>query len=131
MEGMPFILFVDDSSDARLTYGDYLRDAGYRVAVAGDGNEALAIALSATPDLVLLDLKMPRLDGWELARLLKSYRFTCHVPILALSGFHDSASVARAVSAGCSGFVPKPCSLEELDNVIQSTLKDRVVDDPG
>jgi CheY-like chemotaxis protein len=121
----PLILFVDDSSDARLTYGEYLRDAGYDVAVAVDGNEALAIALSAVPDLILLDLTMPGLDGWELARLLKSYRFTSHVPILALSGFHDTASIARAVGAGCSGFVSKPCSLEELDNVIQSTLKEK------
>jgi two-component system, cell cycle response regulator DivK len=121
----PLILFVDDSLDARVTYGEYLFEAGYRVAVAADGNDALAVAISVIPDLVLLDLEMPGLDGWEAARLLKSYLLTCHVPIVALSGHDDSASVTRAVSAGCSRFVTKPCAPEDLKRIIRLTLGER------
>jgi two-component system cell cycle response regulator DivK len=121
----PLVLFVDDSPDARVTYGEYLFGAGYRVAVAADGNEALALAMSVIPDLVLLDLEMPGLDGWEAARLLKSYWHTCQVPIVALSGYHDHASVARAISAGCSRFVTKPCASEELERIIRLTLRER------
>ena len=121
----PLVLFVDDSPDARVTYGEYLFGAGYRVAVAADGNEALALAMSVIPDLVLLDLEMPGLDGWEAARLLKSYWHTCHVPIVALSGHHDTASVTRAISAGCSRFVTKPCASEELERIIRLTLRER------
>jgi two-component system, cell cycle response regulator DivK len=120
----PFILFVDDSLDARLTYGEYLFEAGYRVAVASDGNEALAIALCVIPDLILLDLEMPGLDGWEVARLLKSYRLTSQVPVVALSGHHDTATVTRAVSAGCIRFVPKPCASDDLESIIRLTLQE-------
>lgn len=121
----PLILVVDDSLDARLTWSEYLFEAGYRVAVAADGNEALALALSIVPDLVLLDLEMPGLDGWEAARLMRSYSPTSTIPIVALSGLHDSVAMARAMGAGCDRFVAKPCPPEDLTNIIEVILRER------
>jgi two-component system cell cycle response regulator DivK len=118
----PLILVVDDCFDTRALHSECLLEAGYRVASAADGNSALSLALSAVPDLVLLDLQMPGLDGWETARLMRSYFPTRPIPIIAVSGLDDSATVKRAKAAGCDRFVPKPCTPEELLRVIQSAL---------
>jgi CheY-like chemotaxis protein len=119
----PLILFVDDSLDARLTYTEYLLEAGYRVVTAADGNEAVTLALSLAPDLVLLDLQMPALDGWEAARLMRSYSHTRPIPIIALSGLDDANSAMRALGAGCNRFVPKLCAPAELVRIIESTIE--------
>lgn len=120
----PRVLVVDDDADARALYCECLLDAGYRVASAGDGNGALIWALSEVPDVVLLDLQMPGLDGWETARLIRSYLSTHAVPIIALSGLDDTRSVTRAREAGCDRFVPKPQSAEELLRIIAMTLEE-------
>jgi CheY-like chemotaxis protein len=124
--GVPLILIVDDSFDTRSLYGECLVDAGYSVACAADGNSALTLALSVVPDLVLLDLQMPGLDGWEAARLLRSYAPTRPIPIIAVSGHHDSPSVVRAMEAGCNRFIAKPCTPEELVRIIETTLQEDV-----
>jgi two-component system cell cycle response regulator DivK len=118
----PLILFVDDSLDARLTYSEYLLDAGFQVTTAADGNEGVKLALAVVPRLVLLDLHMPGLDGWEAARLIRSYFPTRPIPIIALSGLRDDATIARAMAAGCNHFVSKPCVPEELVRIIMTTL---------
>jgi two-component system cell cycle response regulator DivK len=120
---VPLILVVDDALDARLTWSELLFDAGYRVALATDGNEALALALSVVPDLVLLDLHMPGLDGWEAARLMRSYSPTSSIPIIALSGDHHVETVRRAMEAGCDRFVTKPCVPDDLKSIIEETLQ--------
>ena len=119
----PFIVFADDSLDARTMYGEYLVEAGYQVATAADGNEAVKLALTVAPELIVMDMQMPGLDGWEAARLMQSYRPTRPIPIIALSGHHDAVSVQRAMAAGCSRFVRKPCAPEELVRNIESTLR--------
>jgi CheY-like chemotaxis protein len=118
----PLILVVDDCFDIRALYSECLLDAGYRVASAADGNGALTLALSSFPDLALLDLQMPGLDGWETARLLKSYWATRQIPLVALSGLHDAETVTRALQAGCNRFAPKPCLPDELISVVRSVL---------
>jgi two-component system, cell cycle response regulator DivK len=118
----PLILLVDDCADDASMYAEYLVAAGFRVATAGNGNEAVALALSAAPDLIVMDLEMPGVSGWDAARLLTGDERTRCIPIIALSGFYDTAAVMRAISAGCGRFVPKPCLAVELESVVRSTL---------
>jgi CheY-like chemotaxis protein len=120
----PLVLVVDDCLDVRALCSECLLDAGYRVASASDGNGALTLALSEVPDLVLLDLQMMGLDGWETAWLMRSYWPTQAVPIVALSGLHDATSVSRAMAAGCNRFVQKPCSCEELVRIVALILEE-------
>jgi CheY-like chemotaxis protein len=120
----PRILVVEDDFDARALYCECLLDAGYRVASAADGNGALKRALSEVPDIVLLDLQMPGLDGWETARLMRSYSPTRTIPIIALSGLSDTVSITRATEAGCNRFVPKPQSPEALVRIVALTLEE-------
>jgi two-component system cell cycle response regulator DivK len=119
----PLILLVDDRAEDIALYGGHLVAAGYRVATASNGGDAVALALYLVPDLVVMDLEMPGIDGWEATRLLRSHQQTAHIPVLALSGFHSTAMVMRAIFAGCSGFVPKPCLAEKLEAAIRSTLE--------
>ena len=118
----PLILLVDDSADDNSLYGAHLEAAGFRVVTAENGYEALTLARSAAPDLVVMNLEMPLIDGWVATRLLKGEERTTAIPILALSGIHGAPSVMRAIQAGCGAFIPKPCSAEELEGIIRSTL---------
>lgn len=120
----PLILLVDDSGDLRSVYTEYLVGAGFRVETAANGNEAVALTLALVPNFILMDLDLPGLDGWEAARLIRSYRRTRSIPIVALSGLHDTASVMRAMSAGCNRFLPKPCMPDDLESVIRLTMRE-------
>jgi CheY-like chemotaxis protein len=120
----PLILLVDDSGDQRSLYSEYLIGAGYRVETADDGNAAVALTLALRPNFVLMDLDLPGIDGWEAARLIRSYRRTREIPVVALSGYDDPVSVMRALHAGCNRFVPKPCMPADLENVIRETLQE-------
>jgi two-component system cell cycle response regulator DivK len=119
----PLILLVDDSPEDLSFYTEDLIAAGFRVATATNGSDAVTLALSLVPDLVVMDLEMPGIDGWEATRLLGSRERTVRIPILAFSGFHGTAIVMRAICAGCTGFVPKPCLAGELQIAIRSTLE--------
>jgi len=119
----PLVLLVDDYADAREMYGFYLARHGFRVVEAADGHEALDKALSLRPDIILMDLSLPGIDGWELARLLKQDPRTTGVPIIALTAHALNGEEQRARGAGCDAFVTKPClpqSLaQELNRVLQ------------
>jgi CheY-like chemotaxis protein len=119
----PLILLADDSVDDRALYREHLMASGFAVETAADGHEAVLAAQSLVPDLVLMDLEMPRVNGWEAARQLKTLASTGAIPIVALSGFHDSAVVMRAISMGCIQFVPKPCFARDLETIIRVTLE--------
>jgi two-component system cell cycle response regulator DivK len=118
----PLILLVDDSPDDSAFYAEQLLGAGFRVETASSGADGVKLALSLVPDLVVMDLEMPGIDGWEATRLLSSDEQTVRIPVLALSGYHGTAVVMRAIGAGCCGFVPKPCTALELEAAIRSTL---------
>jgi len=122
--GAPLILLVDDSGDLCSMYSDYLTRAGFRVETTDNGNAAVALTLALVPNFILMDLDLPGLDGWEAARLIRSYRPTQAIPIVALSGLHDAVSVMRALSAGCNRFVPKPCMPDDLESVIRLTMRE-------
>jgi CheY-like chemotaxis protein len=101
------VLVVDDDRDARAMYRMYLKHAGCKVRTARDGIAAIAKAKDRPPDVIVMDLAMPRLDGWIASRWLKSSPATAHIPIIALSAAPMAGEEARAV--GCDGFLAKPC----------------------
>src|SRR4051794_40191720 len=84
--GAPLILIVDDYADAQAMYGLRLRQAGYRVAFAASGDDALALATELAPAVVVMDLCLPEKDGWTATRELKTNESTAHVPVIAVSG---------------------------------------------
>ena len=110
----PNILLVEDYDDAREMYRDYLEYAGFQVETARDGHEALHKARSIMPDLILMDLSLPGIDGWEATRVLKGDPATSHLVIVALSAHALPPEGDRARLAGCDGFIAKPCLPHEL-----------------
>jgi CheY-like chemotaxis protein len=119
----PLILVVEDFEDAREMYRDYLEFSGFRVDTACDGREAIEKAQSLDPDLVLMDLSLPGIDGWEATRLLKSDPATAHLVIVALSAHALAPEGERARAAGCDGFIAKPCLPPDLVAEIGRYLK--------
>jgi CheY-like chemotaxis protein len=110
----PLILVVDDYEDAREMYAEYLRFCGFRVAEARNGNEALEQAFSLMPDLILMDLSLPGMDGWEATRQLKADPRTARIPVVALTGHALAGASEGAKKAGCDSFVTKPCLPDDL-----------------
>jgi two-component system cell cycle response regulator DivK len=110
----PLILVVDDYEDAREMYAEYLRFCGFRVAEARNGNEALEQAFALMPDLILMDLSLPGMDGWEATRQLKGDERTRHIPVVALTGHALAGASEGAKRAGCDSFVTKPCLPDDL-----------------
>ena len=125
----PLILLVEDYDDAREMYRDYLEYAGFQVETARDGHEALVKARASNPDLILMDLSLPGLDGWEATRMLKTDPTTSHLIVVALSAHALAAEGDRARRAGCDGFIAKPCLPNEL--VEQMTTFLRVQTEPA
>ncbi|OFW15100.1 MAG: response regulator [Acidobacteria bacterium RIFCSPLOWO2_12_FULL_67_14] len=113
-EPAPLILVVDDYADAREMYAEYLRFCGFRVAEARNGNEALEQTFALKPDLILMDLSLPGMDGWEATRQLKADERTRHIPVVALTGHALAGASEGAKKAGCDSFVTKPCLPDDL-----------------
>jgi CheY-like chemotaxis protein len=111
---MPLVLLVEDYEDARDMYRDYLVFSGFTVETAENGHEAIEKARSLRPDLILMDLSLPALDGWEATRRLKADPETKGIRVIALSAHAMSAEAQRAAAVGCEGFIAKPCLPEEL-----------------
>jgi CheY-like chemotaxis protein len=113
-QNAPLILVVDDYQDAREMYAEYLQFSGFRVAEARNGNEAVEQALTLKPSLILMDLSLPGMDGWEATRRLKADVATKHIPIVALTGHALAGASEGAKKAGCDSFVTKPCLPDDL-----------------
>jgi two-component system cell cycle response regulator DivK len=124
-EKAPLVLVVEDYPDAREMYAEYLRFSGFRVDEARNGEEALAKAQESVPDVVLMDLALPLMDGWEATRRLKSDRRTASTLVVALTGHALAGHAEGARRAGCDAFVTKPCLPDELVDVIRSLLAGR------
>ena len=118
----PRVLLVDDYPDAREMYTEYLQYSGFDVVEAENGMEALQRAIDATPDIILMDLSLPVMDGWEATRRLKADERTASIPVVALTG-HALAGISEgARQAGCDAFVTKPCLPEDLVVEIKRVL---------
>ena len=118
----PLILVVDDFEDGREMYASYLRYSGYRVDEAADGYEALEKAFALLPDIILMDLSLPGMDGWAATRQLKSDDRTKRIPVLALTGHALAGASEGARLAGCDAFIVKPCMPMDLLNEIRRIL---------
>jgi CheY-like chemotaxis protein len=118
----PLVLVVDDVADNREIYTTYLEYAGYAVAEATDGYDALAKACALDPDAVLMDLSLPGIDGWEVTRRLKQDEATREIPILALSGHTLQEYTEVAESSGCDAFLAKPCLPETVADEVRRAL---------
>jgi CheY-like chemotaxis protein len=119
----PRVLVVDDYPDAREMYSEYLAYSGYEVIEAATGIEALQRAIDDQPDIILMDLSLPVMDGWEATRRLKADDRTAGIPVVALTG-HALAGISEgAKRAGCDAFVTKPCLPEDLVHEIKRVLE--------
>jgi two-component system cell cycle response regulator DivK len=121
----PLVLVVEDYQDAREMYAAYLQFAGYGVAEAANGVEAIEKTRELLPDIVLMDLALPRMDGWEATRRLKRDPRTKHIPIVALTGHALAGHAEGAKEAGCDAFVTKPCLPDALVAEIKKLLDRR------
>jgi two-component system, cell cycle response regulator DivK len=110
----PLVLIVEDEADLRRLYAEQLVYSGFDVIEAGNGADAIAHTTSQTPDVVLMDLSLPVVDGWEATRRLKADGRTAHIPVVALTAHDGSGELERATNAGCDWFVPKPCPPDAL-----------------
>jgi two-component system, cell cycle response regulator DivK len=119
----PLILLVEDQSELRHMYAQQLELSGFDVIEAGNGVDALAHTAAHAPDVVLMDLSLPVLDGWEATRRIKTDARTAHIPVVALTSHDGSGELQRATRAGCDWFVPKPCPPDALVAEIRRVLE--------
>ena len=127
----PLVLVVEDYQDAREMYAAYLQFSGYRVAEAANGLEALDKTRELMPDIILMDLALPKMDGWEATRRLKADEQTRHIPIVALTGHALAGHAEGARQAGCDAFVTKPCLPDALVTEIERMLSSRRAEAAG
>lgn len=104
------ILLVEDNEDNRIIYATALRYAGYEVFEAITGTEGVHQARTHRPDLVLMDISVPELDGWEATAILKADPTTKHIPIIAVTAHALPGDEQRSLQAGCDGYLAKPIS---------------------
>lgn len=116
------VLFVDDDAATRTGYSHYLAANGYDVIPAETGHDALTAAQTSELDVIVLDLGLPDIDGWEVARRLKASPSTAHVPIIALTGADLPHERVSAMRAGCDRHLAKPCQPEDLIDAIRRAL---------
>jgi CheY-like chemotaxis protein len=108
------ILVVEDNRDNMTLISDMLRVQGYEVYLAFDGQEAVKQALAERPDLILMDLSLPVMDGWTAASTIKADSNISHIPIVALTAHAMVGDRERALEAGCDDYVTKPINMTEL-----------------
>lgn len=116
------VLVADDEADNRAIMTAVLSASGYRVLEARDGAEAVDAALRERPDLILLDMAMPVMSGWEAARRLKGMEPTRAIPILAFTAFALAGDELKAREAGCEGYVSKPCVPADVVRTIREKI---------
>jgi CheY-like chemotaxis protein len=124
-ESSPLVLVVDDFQDNREMFAEFLSLSGFRVAEASTGREAIDRGFELLPDVILMDLSLPELDGWEATRQLKNDPRTSHIPIVALTGHALADHSREAREAGCDAFLTKPCLPEVLVVEIRRMLDRR------
>jgi CheY-like chemotaxis protein len=117
------ILVVEDNQDNRELVVKVLKINGYKVIEAVDGEEALEKTKTENPDLILMDLFIPKIDGYEVTRRLKSDRDLKHIPVIALTAHAMKGDMEVALAAGCDGYMPKPIDVRELPKQIEYFMK--------
>jgi two-component system, cell cycle response regulator DivK len=118
------VLIVDDYPDMRDLLGRVLEALGYAVVLASHGKEGLEKAIAEKPNLILMDMMMPIMDGWEAARALRSHPETRKIPILAITALIRPHDLRTCLDAGCNGYIIKPFSFANLHAKIRGLLAD-------
>ena len=118
----PTVLVVEDFADNRFMMRRLLEMSGYQVVEAVDGKEAIEMAESARPDLILMDLSLPRLDGLDATRRIRELDGLSRIPIVAVSAHDTNDFHADALAAGCNEYVTKPIDFDELDTLLKKLL---------
>jgi len=119
------LLVVDDYPDTLEMWTLYLRSCGYRVLTAVNGIDAVATATAELPNLVILDLDLPGISGYEAARRLRGADATAAIPLIAVTGYSDTQKVAEARRAGFTSVLVKPCAPESLVRLIERVLAEQ------
>ena len=119
---MPKILLVEDNEMNRDMLSRRLQRKGYSVVTAEDGEKGLLLARSETPDLILMDISLPVMSGWEVTRLLKANEATRHIPIIALTAHAWVTDRDKAFEAGCDDYDTKPVEFGRLSEKIENLL---------
>src|SRR5262245_14829486 len=121
----PLVLLVDDLADQRQIYKEYLEYGGFAVELASSAPEGIAKSIELQPDIVVMDLSMPGIDGFEATRVLKAVSLTRHIPVVALTAHGPYLPREWAVDAGCDDYLNKPLLPHDLAERILSLLKTR------
>ena len=119
------VLLVEDNLHNRRIFCGILTHYGFKVREAEDGEQALEMAQDDPPDLILMDLSLPVMDGWEATRRIKAIPELKHIPILALTAHAMAGDRERALSAGCDGYLSKPISPTAVANQVERVLHER------
>jgi CheY-like chemotaxis protein len=123
---MSKILLVEDNEMNRDMLSRRLEREGYRVVIAIDGKQGLFKARSEAPDLILMDMSLPEIDGWQATRKLKADATTRHIPVIALTAHAMASDRQKGLEAGCDEYETKPVEFRRLLKKIQSTLQQAV-----
>ena len=121
-ESRPLVLVADDDPDILALVSFRLKRAGYTVVQATNGEEAVHLALEHEPDLAILDVMMPRVDGYEATRRLREHEATRRTPVILLTARVQESDIARGFDAGADDYVKKPFSPQELGARVQAVL---------
>jgi two-component system cell cycle response regulator DivK len=121
----PLVLLVDDLADQRTMYQEYLEYGGFSVIVAASAPEGIAKAIDLVPDVIVMDLSMPGIDGFEATKVLKAISQTRHIPVVAFTAHSPHLPREWAVAAGCDGYLQKPLLPHDLAEHIVALLKTR------
>jgi CheY-like chemotaxis protein len=122
---MPKILLVEDNEMNRDMLSRRLQRKGYLVVTASDGRQGYLLARSETPDLILMDISLPAMDGWEVTRLLKADESTSQIPIIVLTAHALVSDREKAFAAGCDDYDTKPVEFMRLSEKIENLLVER------
>jgi CheY-like chemotaxis protein len=122
-DGQRTILVVDDFDDTRLLLRVWLQKKGYRVVEAENGNQAVAEAASQQPDLIIMDVEMPELDGLSATRKIRTLENSEEVPIVVVSAYAADQFRDDALAAGCDAYVSTPFEPDELEKLINTLIK--------
>ncbi|HZI17377.1 MAG TPA: response regulator [Pyrinomonadaceae bacterium] len=116
------VLVAEDDPDVRLMIGTMMEMRGYRVAQAADGQETLEVARAERPDIILMDLQLPRLNGFSVARFIRQEDALRRVPIIVVSAHDPAKHRALALAAGCNSFVTKPIDFNRLEELMRRLM---------
>ncbi len=124
---IPTVLLIEDNEQNRYLATYLLESQGWRVESAADGSAGIRRAKELVPDLILLDIQLPRMDGYEVARALRAESLLVSVPIVAITSYAMAGDCEKALAAGCNGYIEKPIQPETLIADLSRFLQGRLV----